>query len=142
MQPITTTTKYRVRYADTDQMGVVYYGNYGRLYEIGRSEMVRQMGFPYVELEKRGIVMPVYSVEARYRSVLKYDELITIETTLKEIPAARIEFFHRIYNEAGDLAHEAKAVLVFMDMKNNKLIRAPEELVNVLEAYPSPASEG
>ena len=86
--------------------------------------------------------MPVYSVEARYRSVLKYDELIAIETTVKELPAARIEFFHRIYNEAGDLAHEAKAVLVFMDMKNNKLIRAPEVLVNVLEAYPSPASEG
>jgi len=134
MLPITGKVEYRVRYADTDQMGVVYYGHYGRLYEIGRSEMVREMGFPYIELEKKGIVMPVYSVEARYRAVLRYDELITIETTLEQLPAARIEFMHRIFGEDGTLAHEARVVLVFMDMKTNKLVRAPEALIGVLKA--------
>ena len=130
--PITSRTKYRVTYADTDQMGVVYYGNYGRLLEIGRTEMIREMGMAYMELEKSGIVMPVYSVESKYKNVIKYDELITIETTLKEIPAARIEFFYRIFNEEGILAHEAKVVLVFLDMKTNRPVRAPEKLLEVL----------
>ena len=130
--PITRTVKYRVLYADTDQMGVVYYGNYGRLYEIGRAEMVRELGLPYLELEKRGIGMPVYSVEARYKGALKYDELVTIETTLEKMPAARIEFRHRIFDGSGELAHEALVVLVFQDMKTLKLVRAPGVLLSTL----------
>jgi len=133
MEPVTGRTKYRVRYADTDQMGVVYYGSYGRFFEIGRSEMVRDMGFPYIEIEKRGIVMPVYSVESRYRNVIKYDELITIETTVKELPTAKMKFHHRIFNEDETLAHESTVVLVFMDMLTNKLVRAPEELTDLFK---------
>lgn len=132
MLPHTSKTQYRILYADTDMMGVVYYGNYGRLYELGRTEMIREMGMPYIELEKAGIVMPVFSVESKYRKVLRYDELITIETTVKTLPAARMEFFHRIFNEAGELAHEAKVVLVFLDMKNNRPVRAPEKLLGLL----------
>jgi acyl-CoA thioester hydrolase len=131
--PITGRTQYRVRYADTDQMGVVYYGNYGRLYEIGRTEMIREMGLPYVELEKEGVMMPVYSVESRFLNVLKYDELVTIETTVKELPTAKIEFFHRIFNEKDDLAHEARVVLVFMDAVSGRVVRAPGKLVTVLK---------
>jgi acyl-CoA thioester hydrolase len=135
MFPITKTTKYRVLYADTDMMGVVYYGNYGRLFEMGRTEMIREMGMPYIELEHQGIVMPVFSVESKYRNVLKYDELITIETTVKEAPSARMEFFHKIYNESGKVAHEAKVVLVFLDTSTNRPVRAPEKLVKLLENY-------
>lgn len=134
MLPVTRKVQYRVLYADTDMMGVIYYGNYGRLYEMGRTEMVRGMGLPYFELEKAGIMMPVYSVEARYRNVIRYDELITIETTVKNPPSARMEFFHRIFNEDGGLAHEAKVVLVFLDMKTNRPVRAPERLVKLLES--------
>ncbi|RLD66326.1 MAG: acyl-CoA thioesterase [Bacteroidetes bacterium] len=135
MLPITSKTQYRILYADTDMMGVVYYGNYGRLYEIGRTEMIRGMGMPYIELEKSGIVMPIFSVEAKYRKVIRYDELITIETTVKEVPAVRMEFFTRIFNEDGGLAHEAKVVLVFMDMKTGRPVRAPEMLTKLLENY-------
>jgi len=135
MLPVTRSTKYRILYADTDMMGVVYYGNYGRLYEMGRTEMIREMGMPYIELEHAGIVMPVFSVESKYRKVIKYDELITIETTVKVMPAVRMEFFHKIYNEDGGLAHEAKVVLVFLDMKTNRPVRAPESLVNLMENY-------
>ena len=135
MLPITSTTKYRILYADTDMMGVVYYGNYGRFFEMGRTEMIREMGMPYIELEKQGIVMPVFSVESKYRNVLKYDELVTIETTLKELPTARMEFFHRILNESGSVAHEAKVVLVFLDRLTNRPVRAPETLVKLLENY-------
>ncbi len=133
MLPITNRTQYRILYADTDMMGVVYYGNYGRLFEMGRTEMIREMGMPYIELEHAGIVMPVYSLESKYRNVLKYDELISIETTVKEVPAVRMEFFHKIYNEDGKLAHEAKVVLVFMDMKTGRPVRAPKMLTDLLE---------
>jgi acyl-CoA thioester hydrolase len=135
MLPYTSKVQYRVIYADTDMMGVVYYGNYGRLLEMGRTEMIREMGMPYIELEHAGIVMPVYSVESKYKNVLRYDELITIETTVKEVPAVRMEFFTKIYNEDAGLAHEAKVVLVFMDMKTGRPVRAPESLVNLLENY-------
>ncbi len=135
MFPITKTNKYRVLYADTDKWGVVYYGNYGRLLEMGRTVMIREMGMPYIELENQGIVMPVYSLESRYRNVIRYDELITIETTIKEVPSARMEFFTKIYNESGSLAHEAKVVLVFLDTKTNRPVRAPEKLVKLLEDY-------
>ncbi len=84
MEAVTGKVQYRVIYADTDQMGVVYYGNYGKLYEIGRTEMIRGMGFPYKELEKSGVMMPVYSVESKYLNVITYDELITIETIVRE----------------------------------------------------------
>ena len=135
MLPITNRTQYRVLYADTDMMGVVYYGNYGRFFEMGRTEMVRSMGLPYIELERAGIVMPVYSLESKYRNVIRYDELITIETTVKEVPAVRMEFFHKIFNEDGRLAHEAKVVLVFMDMNTGRPVRAPEMLTKLLENY-------
>lgn len=135
MLPISNKTKYRVLYADTDMMGVVYYGNYGRFFEMGRTEMVREMGLPYIELERAGIVMPVFSVESKYRNVIRYDELITIETTVMKLPEVRMEFFHKIYNESGSLAHEAKVVLVFLDMKTNRPVRAPERLVNLMENY-------
>lgn len=79
--------------------------------------------------------MPVFSVESKYRNVLNYDELITIETTVKEPPAVRMEFFHKIYNESGSLAHEAKVVLVFLDRLTNRPVRAPEALVKLLENY-------
>jgi len=135
MLPITRKTQYRVIYGDTDMMGVIYYGNYGRLYEMGRTEMIRELGMPYIEMEHDGIVMPVFSVESKYRKVIKYDELITIETTVKEVPVARMEFFTRIFNEEGALAHEARVVLVFMDMKTGRPVRAPESLVNLMENY-------
>ena len=134
MLPIISRTQYRILYGDTDMMGVVYYGNYGRFFELGRTEMIREMGMPYIELEKAGIVMPVYSLESKYKNVLRYDELITIETTVKKLPVARMEFFHRIYNEDGGLAHEAKVVLVFLDMKSNRPVRAPERLTELLLA--------
>jgi len=140
--PLTTTARYRVVYADTDQMGVVYYGNYGRFYEIGRAEMVREMGLAYRQLEEMGIGMPVYSVEARYKGGIRYDELVTIETTLHKLPAARIEFHHRIFNESGKLAHEATVVLVFQDMKTGKIVRAPKALLNALENHQGQGSAG
>ncbi len=117
-----TTFPYRVIYGDTDQMGVMYYGNYARLYELGRTEMVREIGLPYSELEHSGVVMPVVSVDARYLRSAFYDDMLTIETTLKELPTARMNFHHRIFNSEGELIHTAVVTLVFlnMDTKNQR----------------------
>jgi acyl-CoA thioester hydrolase len=128
----TSTTKYRVRYADTDQMGVVYYGNYARFYEIGRTEMIRELGMPYKELEESGVMMPVYSMDVKFRDVVRYDELITIETTVKELPATRMVFDHRIINEAGKVVNEASVVLVFLDTVTRRPTRAPARLLELM----------
>ena len=132
MIPVTTTTHYRIRYADTDQMGVVYYGNYARFYEIGRTEMIRELGLPYRELEESGVMMPVYSMEIKFRDVLRYDELITIETSVREMPAARMIFDHRILNEEGRVVNEARVVLVFLDIATRRPTRAPARLLDLL----------
>lgn len=129
----TTKTYYRVRYSDTDQMGVVYYGNYPRFYEIGRSEMIRDLGYTYKELEKTGVFMPVASVNATYHRPIYYDELITIETTLKKMPQARMVFFHTIYNEKKDVVHSAEVTLVFLDGKTNRPVRVPQYMLEALE---------
>jgi len=130
---LTSRTKYRVRYADTDQMGVVYYGNYVKFYEIGRSEMIRDLGYTYRELEESGVFMPVASVNARFNKPLYYDELISIETTIKNIPQARMVFYHTIYNEKEQLVHSAEVTLVFLSKETNRPVRVPEYMIKALE---------
>jgi acyl-CoA thioester hydrolase len=90
---------YRIRYADVDQMGFMYYGNYARLYEIGRVEGLRSLGIRYKDVEDAGIMMPVYENKSRYLQPAKYDELLTIRINVKEIPKARIVFFCEILSE-------------------------------------------
>lgn len=129
----TSTTTYRIRYADTDQMGVVYYGNYARFYEIGRSEMIRDLGYTYKDLEDTGVFMPVASVQSKYLAPLYYDEEITIETSIRQMPQARMVFFHTIYNEKKEKVHAAEVTLVFLDQKTNRPVRVPEYLLTALK---------
>ena len=126
---------YRVRYADTDQMGYVYYGNYARLYEIGRVEALRSLGFNYKEMEDSGVMMPVYENKSRYIAPALYDELLTIRTTIKTIPAARIVFHYEIFNSLDVLVHTGETTLVFVKMENNRLTLAPRGLLEKLETF-------
>jgi len=129
-------TTYRVRYADVDQMEYMYYGHYARLYEIGRAEMVRKIGFPYKELEsKHKIMMPVIHMECRYLRPAKYDDLITIKSELKEIPTKLICFHHEIINEENELLNKGLVKLFFIDIKTQKRISTPQMIINKLEAY-------
>jgi len=129
---ISRMTTYRVRYSDTDQMGVVYYGNYPRFYEIGRSELIRDMGYTYKELEDSGVFMPVASVNCKYHKSLYYDELITIRTALKELPKARMVFHHTIFNSNNELVHTAEVTLVFLSKKTDRPVRVPKAMIDVL----------
>ncbi len=130
---ITSETTYRVRYADTDQLGVVYYGNYARFYEIGRTEMIRDVGLTYKDIESSGVGMPVVSVQARYRHFALYDELITIRTRVEKMPEARIIFHHEILNEKGTVIHTAEVTLAFFDLETSRPTRAPKILTDVME---------
>ncbi len=129
------TTRYRVRYADTDQMGYVYYGNYARLYEIGRVEALRDLGFSYKEMEESGVMMPVYENKSRFIAPALYDELLTIKTTVKIIPAARVVFHYEILNASEKVVHTGETTLVFVKMGNNRLTSAPNDLLEKLRPY-------
>ena len=115
----------RTRYAETDQMGVVYYGNYPQYLELGRVEWLRSIGFTYKAMEEEGVMMPVVSLQIQYKKPALYDELITIRTKLKELPSTKIEFDYEILNERGEFLSTANTILVFVDEKTFRRLRFP-----------------
>lgn len=127
--------KYRVCYADTDQMGYVYYGNYARLYEIARVETLRSLGVSYKSLEDNGMGLPVAEHYTKFIAPGLYDDELTVICQVDMLPTAKIVFSYRIKNEAGDLINEGKTTLVFMDLKTKKVIKAPDFIMNALMPY-------
>ncbi|AMD85532.1 acyl-CoA thioester hydrolase [Capnocytophaga haemolytica] len=126
--------KLRTRYAETDQMGVVYYGNYPQYLELGRVEWLRDIGFTYKEMEAEGVMMPVVSLQIHYKKPALYDEVITIRTKLKSLPTTKIEFDYEILNAQGELISTANTVLVFVDAKTFRPIRCPEKVLKMIQA--------
>ena len=132
----TSETKIRVRYAETDQMGVVYHSNYFPYFEVARVESIRDLGFSYADMEKMGVIMPVVDVHARYLRPAVYDDLLTIKTSLKELPVHhKIEFHHEVYNEKEELLCVGKIILYFMEKMEMKRTAMPEALKKKLERY-------
>lgn len=132
----TSETQIRVRYAETDQMGVVYHSNYFPYFETARAESIRQLGFTYADMEKMGVIMPVVDVHCRYLRPAKYDDLLMIKTTLKELPVHhKIEFHHEVFNEAGDLLVVGKIILYFMEARGMKRTTMPLHLLEKLQPY-------
>jgi len=129
---LTHRVTYRVCYADTDQMGYVYYGNYARFYEIARVETLRSIGVSYKVLEDAGIGLPVYENYSKYHAPALYDDLLQIQCTLLKMPSARIEFEYKIYNQSNVLLHEGKTTLVFMELISKKIVKAPEWLISAI----------
>lgn len=122
--------KKRVRYAETDKMGYLYYGNYAKYYEIGRVETMRALGISYKSLEeKHGLMMPVLSLSSRYLAPAHYDELLTIRTSLEKIPDKMIVFNHEILNAEEQIINKAEVKLFFVDMQNGKRVSAPKFIV-------------
>ena len=112
----THSTQIRVRYGETDQMGFLYYGNYALYYEVGRAEAIRSLGFTYRQLEEMGIMMPVVELNSQYFRPALYDDLITVQTTLKELPEGpKIAFHSALYNEQNELLNKGVTTLVFYD---------------------------
>ena len=125
-------TQLRVRYGETDKMGIVYYGNYATYLEQGRTEWLRDIGFSYKYMEENNVHLPVINLNIDYKSPAYYDDIITVTTTLKEIPIYRIEFNYEIHNQNNKLLAVATTSLVFMNSTTNKLRKAPEYLLKRL----------
>lgn len=128
-------TTLRVRYGETDQMGFVYYGDYAEFLEVGRVEALRSLGFPYRRLEEEGVMLPVLDLAVKYHRPARYDDLITVRTTITALPSARIAFTYELHNERGELLTEASTTLVFVDRTTMRPTRAPQALVDTLRAY-------
>lgn len=129
---ITNVTTYRVIYADTDQMGVVYYANYLRWFESGRAEFLRQIGLPYSTIETQGFHFPVVEVNCRYTQSARYDDLIEIETTLVELGRASLKFVYRISRETdGSFLAGGKTTHACID-QSGRITRIPEILLKAL----------
>ena len=129
-------TRIRVRYAETDQMGIVYHGNYFTYFESARVESIRYLGLTYAEMEKTGVIMPVVEAQCRYLRPALYDDLLTVKVILKELPVHhKIEFHHEVFNEKGELLATAKVILYFMEAKTMKRTTMPETLLKQLAPY-------
>ena len=127
-----TLTNLRVRYGETDQMGIVYYGNYAQYLEQGRTEWLRELGFSYKWMEQNNVHLPVINLNIDYKSPAYYDDVITVTTTLTKIPTFRIEFYYEIHNQDGTLLVTATTSLVFVNSTTKKLIKAPNYLLEKL----------
>ncbi|WP_432411467.1 acyl-CoA thioesterase [Rasiella sp. SM2506] len=126
-------TNLRVRYAETDQMGVVYYGNYAQYLEQGRTEWLRELGFSYKWMEENQVILPVTNLNIHYKLPARYDDVISITTELRKIPTFRIEFYYEIHNQNQQLLVTAETTLVFINSLTNKIIKAPDYLLEKLE---------
>ncbi len=123
---IVAENKIRVRYAETDQMGYVYYGNYSTYFEVARVELFRSFGISYKEMEEQGVMMPVLEQQIKYIRPAKYDDLLTIKTYLRNKPGVRIKFEYEVFNEENTLLTKAETMLVFVDMKTGKPTNVPQ----------------
>jgi len=126
------STSIRVRYAETDQMGVAYYGAYAAWLEVGRVEFLRMHGTSYRELENEGVMLPVRNLNISYRSPARYDDLLEIKTSIEELSGTRIAFAHEVLNETERLLANARVELVFISRSSRRPIRIPEQLAERL----------
>ena len=123
----------RVRYGETDQMGVIYHGNYALYLEMGRIEWLRKLGVSYKKMEENGVMLPVVSLTLNFKKSAGYDDIINVKTQLKKRPTAKIEFDYEITNEEGEILTTASTTLVFVDKTTNKPIRAPKYILDAIE---------
>jgi acyl-CoA thioester hydrolase len=129
------STKLRVRYGETDQMGYCYYGNYAQYFEVGRVEALREIGMSYKEMEISGIMLPVSEFQVKYLRPVLYDDEITIQTKIIEIKGCRIVFDYEIKNNEGEILSTAKTTLVFVSKETMKPITPPSDFIDLFKKY-------
>ncbi len=129
------STKIRVRYGETDQMGYMYYGNYAGFYEVGRVEMLRSLGLTYSGMEESGIKMPVSELHCKYLKPALYDEEITIKVILDKLPGVRIHFRYELFNEREELINTGDTLLVFVNMKTNRPCLPSQNFLDKLKPF-------
>ena len=128
-----SVSNVKVRYAETDQMGVVHHGNYPQYLEIARIKWLEEMGISYASMEREGVMLPVFEINIKYHKPAYFDDNLRIEAELSELPNVKIIFDYKIYNEKGEKVTSARTVLVFMDAKTRRPIRCPEYILDKLK---------
>ncbi len=132
----------RVRYAETDRMGYVYYGNYAAYYESGRVEALRALGLSYREMEDKGIMLPVLSYQIKYFKPAFFDDFLTIKTTLKELPTGtRLSFYYEMYNDKGVQLNQGGTTHVFVKADGGRPITVPQEVIDKLAPFFEPKAK-
>lgn len=132
----TSEIEIRVRYAETDQMDVVYYGNYAQYFEVGRVEAIRQLGLSYKNMEAGGIILPVVEFTAKYLRPAHYDDLLTVRSTIREIPVDhRLAFHQEVYNEQDRLLTVGKVLLYFLKKDTKEKTKIPDYLAEKLTPF-------
>lgn len=129
------TTKIRVRYGETDQMGYMYYGNYAEFYEVGRVEMLRSLGMTYSAMEASGIMMPVLELHCKYLKPALYDEEISVKVIMDKLPGVKIHFRYELYNHNDELINTGETLLVFVNMKTNRPCMPSQEFIDKLKPF-------
>jgi acyl-CoA thioester hydrolase len=125
----------RVRYAETDQMGYVYYGHYAAYFEVARVEMLRSLGFSYKKLEEEGVLLPVLTFSIKYIKPAYYDNLLTIKTVIPDAPSARLKFSYETFNEKNEIINTAETTLVFVNKKTGRPTSPPEDLMEAMMVF-------
>lgn len=130
------TTQIRVRYADTDQMNFVYNGKYSEYFEVGRTEMLRNIGLPYSVLEINGFMLPVLELNIKYKNPAYYDDLLLVRSFVEHLPIVKIHIDYTIHRENGNiLVAEGFTEHVFMKKENRKAVRPPEFFLNAIKPF-------
>ncbi len=125
----------RVRYAETDQMGFVYYGKYAEYFEVARVECLRTLGVHYKSLEEKGIWLPVLNYHIDFLKPAKYDDELEIYTSILQLPTSRISFAYECRNASDELICKASTDLVFLHAETRKPMRCPKEITELLQIY-------
>ncbi len=132
---ITSETTLKVRYSETDQMGVVHHGNYAQYLELARIDWLSRLGISYKSMETNGIMLPVYALDFKFNKSAFFDDELTVKTSLRKIPTARIIFDYEIFNENHELLTTASSTLVFVDSETRKPISCPSYLIEIIKNY-------
>lgn len=131
----TSKSQLKIRYGETDQMGVVYHGNYAQFLEIARIDWLNNVGISYKKMEENGVMLPVVSLQTKFIKSALFDDVITVSASLKKMPTVKIEFDYEIHNQHGDLLTEANTVLVFVSTETKRPVKCPEYVTELIEAY-------
>lgn len=131
----TQDIQLRVRYAETDKMGYLYYGNYAMYYEVARVETIRSLGVSYKAMEDSGIMLPVLELKSKFIKPAHYDEMLTVKTSITQMPDVRIHFSYKIHNEQEALINTGETELVFFDWNRKKPCRAPDYVIEKLAPF-------
>ena len=130
---ISHSYKIRINYSDTDKMGFLHHSNYVRIYENARWEALRELGIPYSEIESMGIFMPVIAMDFKFIKSAYYDDVLTVTTTISELPKSRITFGFELRNASGEIINTANLSCAFIDSETSKAVRPPKNLLEIID---------